>query len=73
MSPDAIVSISVVVTMQVHMVAVHVGNNAVLFVYKFINEACNSPVQALPTYSPRAKSWGKRLLLIIDNFGGGGV
>ena len=46
MSTDIIVSVSVVVAVQVHMVAVHVGNNAVLHVYKFFNGACSSPAQA---------------------------
>ena len=49
MSLDATVPGSVVVAVQVHMVAVHMGDNVVLHVYKSINGPCSSPAQAPPT------------------------
>ena len=49
MSPDATVPGSVVVAVQVHMVAVHVGDNVVLHVHKSVNGPCSSPAQAPPT------------------------
>ena len=48
MSPDAIVPGSVVDAVQVHMVAVHVGDN-VLHAQESVNGPCNSPAQAPPT------------------------
>ena len=35
--------VSIVVAVQVHMVAVHVGANAMLYIHKSLNEACSSP------------------------------
>ena len=49
MSLDAIVPVSVVVAVQVHMVAVQVGDNVVLHVHKSIDGLCSSPAQASPT------------------------
>ena len=49
MSPDATVPGSVVVAVQVHMVAVHRGDNVVLHVHKSINGPCSSPAQIPPT------------------------
>ena len=48
MSPDATVPGSVVVAVQVHMVAVHVGDNVVLYAQKPFDGPCNSPAQAPP-------------------------
>ena len=49
MSLHAMVPVSMVVVVQVHMVAVYVGENAVLHVCKSVNWACSSPDQAAPT------------------------
>ena len=48
MSPDVIVPASVVVAMQVNIVAVHMGNNALLHIYKAIYGACSSPAKTSP-------------------------
>ena len=49
MSPDAIAPVSVVVAVQMHMGAVHVGDNVVLHVHKSIDGPYSSPAQAPPT------------------------
>ena len=49
MSPDATMPGPVVVAVQVHMVAVHVGDNIVLHVHKSVDVPCSSPAQAPPT------------------------
>ena len=48
MSVDAILSVVVVGTVQMHMVAVHMGNNIVLHMHRFLSRAYSRPVQALP-------------------------
>ena len=69
---DAIVAVSVVVVVQVHMVIVHMGDNTVLHAQKSIYGALSSPAQAPTIYFPLERSWRKCLLLILDNFTGGG-
>ena len=51
MFPDAIVPVSMVGAVQVHMVAVHVGDNVVLHIHKSINGPYSSPTQA-PLHNP---------------------
>ena len=58
MSPDATVPGSVVVAVQVHMVAVHVGDNVVLHVHKSASMGPAAVQPRPPLHNPPVSNHG---------------